>query len=170
MRLFWGNTAHDAHSILRLASLGFLVLAQFIMSDAFAAGTPAGTTISNQAFATYRANNGTPMPPISSNVVDVTVQQLGAVNITPATATRVTQINTTVDYPSTVTNSGNGTDNILLAANSSLGFATSIYRDANGDGGATAPADNDWGGIYDDTHPITEDGYFRWANILYDSY
>jgi hypothetical protein len=41
--------------------------------------------------------------------------------------------------------------------------------DTNADGSATSPADNDWGGIYDDTYTVG-DGYFRWANILYDSY
>ncbi len=74
------------------------------------------------------------MPPISSNAVCVTVQQLGAVNITPFSATRTSQINTSVDYASTVTNSGNGTDNILLTASSSHGFAAAMYHDANGNG------------------------------------
>jgi uncharacterized repeat protein (TIGR01451 family) len=112
-----------------------LVFAAFFANaNAFAAGTPAGTNICNQAFATYSAANGQAMPPVSSNNVCVTVQQLGVVNITPATATRATQVNTSVDYASTVTNSGNGTDNILLSATTSLGFTTAIYRDANGDG------------------------------------
>jgi uncharacterized repeat protein (TIGR01451 family) len=115
--------------------MAVLALAAFLVTaNAFASGTPAGTNICNQAFATYSAANGQAMPPVSSNNVCVTVQQLGVVNITPATATRATQINTNVDYASTVTNSGNGTDNILLSATTSLGFTTAIYRDANGDG------------------------------------
>ncbi|MBI5474603.1 MAG: DUF11 domain-containing protein [Ignavibacteriae bacterium] len=103
-------------------------------SNCFSAGTPAGTSIANQAHATYRANNGEPMPPVSSNVVSVIVQQLAAINITPPTATRTTQVNSSIDFPSTITNSGNGTDVILLAASTSLGFQTGIYRDANGNG------------------------------------
>jgi uncharacterized repeat protein (TIGR01451 family) len=105
-----------------------------LVQQGFAAGTPAGTTISNQAHASYQASNGQNMPPISSNIVQVVVQQLGAVNITPPTASRTTQVNTSVDYPSVVTNSGNGTDNILLSASSSHGFTASIYRDANSNG------------------------------------
>ncbi len=101
-------------------------------SSVFAAGTPAGTPIANQAHATYRANNGEPMPPVASNIVSVVVQQLATVNITPPSATRTTQVNTNIDYPSTVTNSGNGTDVILLSASTSLGFQTAIYHDANG--------------------------------------
>lgn len=116
-------------------AIALLALAAVVVSaDMFAAGTPAGTNICNQAFATYSAANGQPMPPVSSNNVCVTVQQLGVINITPATATRATQINTSVAYASTVTNSGNGTDNILLGATTSLGFTTAIDRDANGDG------------------------------------
>lgn len=111
-----------------------IVIAAFALfsTKVFAAGTPAGTAISNQANAAYRANNGQQMPPVASNVVVVVVQQVGAVNITPVTASRSTQINTLVDYPSTVTNSGNGVDNLLLTASSSLGFTVAMYRDANG--------------------------------------
>jgi uncharacterized repeat protein (TIGR01451 family) len=116
---------------LLLPLVGFLLL---ISNSVFAAGTPAGTAISNQAYATYQAGNGQPMPPISSNVVTVIVAQLGAVNIAPASATSTTQVNTNVDYPSTVTNSGNGTDNILLSASSSLGFVFGIYHDVNRNG------------------------------------
>ena len=115
------------------AALCIVVLVLF-STEVFGAGTPAGTTISNQAHAAYRANNGQQMPLVSSNVVAVVVQQVGAVNITPVTASRSTQINTFVDYPSTVTNSGNGADNLLLAASSSHGFTVAMYRDANSNG------------------------------------
>lgn len=110
--------------------MGFLINA----SKTYAAGTPAGTSICNQATATYVAGNGQAMPPVSSNSVCVTVQQVGSVNITPPAAVRTSQINTTVDYPSIVTNSGNGTDNILLTASTSLGFGAAIYSDVNANG------------------------------------
>jgi large repetitive protein len=99
-----------------------------------AAGTPAGTVIANQASATYKAKGGQQMPAISSNVVSVIVAQEAVINVTPSTTSHTTQLNTSVDYPSIVTNSGNGTDVVHLTAVSSLGFATAIYRDVNNDG------------------------------------
>lgn len=42
--------------------------------------------------------------------------------------------------------------------------------DTNADGTATAPADNDWVGIYDNSMSIPDPYYYTWANILYDSY
>jgi len=38
--------------------------------------------------------------------------------------------------------------------------------DTNADGASTSPADNDWGGIYDDIGSV----YIQSANVLYDSY
>ncbi|MEO8169132.1 MAG: hypothetical protein ABI623_12845, partial [bacterium] len=125
-----GNNSWNMSGVVALV---FAALTLF-STNVFSAGTPAGTTISNQAHAAYRANNGQEMPPVSSNVVAVIVQQVGAVNITPLTASRSSQINTLVDYPSTVTNSGNGVDHLLLTASSSHGFGVTIYRDANGNG------------------------------------
>lgn len=114
-------------------SAAFLVVI-FPAPVAFGAGTPAGTAITNQAHATYQAGNGAQMPPISSNVVSVIVAQIGVVNISPVTAGRTTQINTNVDYSSTITNSGNGADQFQLSAVSSTGFATAMYLDANANG------------------------------------
>ena len=42
--------------------------------------------------------------------------------------------------------------------------------DTNGDGNATAPANGDWVGIYDDSGVIPSPYYYSWGNILYDSY
>lgn len=136
MGVLGGNIAQGLRHEMRTGKVILLsaFLTCLLTSRAFSAGTPAGTSICNQAQATYNAGNGQPMPPVSSNAACVTVQQLGAVNVTPPTATRASQINTTVDYPSAVTNSGNGTDNILLSATSSLGFAAAMYADANGNG------------------------------------
>jgi uncharacterized repeat protein (TIGR01451 family) len=133
--LFFGGNKTQNTSIaegVRFTLLAYLVLFFTLPSLIFAAGTPAGTSICNQALATYAAANGVSMPPISSNAVCITVQQVATVNITPPTASRTSQVNTIVDYSSTVTNSGNGADAILLSAVSSHGFATAIYDDVNG--------------------------------------
>lgn len=53
------------------------------------------------------------------------------------------------------------------------GVAFTSYKDdsrkgdTNGDGGVTTPADNDWGGIYDNNIAVGD--YVSWANIYYDS-
>ncbi|MBN1997583.1 hypothetical protein JW935_08535, partial [candidate division KSB1 bacterium] len=42
--------------------------------------------------------------------------------------------------------------------------------DTNGDGNRSAPANGDWGGIYDDSGATPMPYYFNWPNILYDSH
>ena len=40
--------------------------------------------------------------------------------------------------------------------------------DTNGDGAATSPAADDWGGIYDNSGSTPSPYFFTWSNILYD--
>ncbi|MCP4438538.1 MAG: hypothetical protein GY810_06300 [Aureispira sp.] len=42
--------------------------------------------------------------------------------------------------------------------------------DTNGDGSATSPGSGDWEGIYDNTVPVGDPGYFTWSNIYYDNH
>jgi uncharacterized repeat protein (TIGR01451 family) len=99
----------------------------------YAAGTPAGTVITNQATVTFNYGSD-PLPTtVLSNVVSITVAQVAAVNLAPATGTESSRLNTVVDYPFVLVNSGNGTDRFSLTWVSSLGFSAQVYEDANGD-------------------------------------
>jgi uncharacterized repeat protein (TIGR01451 family) len=108
---------------------------------AFAAGTSAGTTISNTATATYNDTSGTPQS-VNSNTVDVLVDELLDV-----TVARVGSVDVIVQPGSTnqvstftVTNNGNGSEAFRLTPNGALGGdqfdpnVTSVVLDTNGNG------------------------------------
>lgn len=101
---------------------------------ATAAGTPAGTAITNRATADYQDANGNNLPRVVSNSVTTTVTQVGGVSVTPDTATKTGAQGTQVDFAANVTNTGNGTDSFALTAVSAAGWTTSIIKDDNVDG------------------------------------
>ena len=118
------------------------IVSVFGMSvPAFAAGTPAGTTISNQATATYTDPGGNPVT-VPSNTVALRVDEV--LNVTVATAeagdvaSQPGATNQVVRY--TVTNTGNGSEAFRLAAVTAIGGdafdpnATSLVIDSNGNG------------------------------------
>src|ERR1700704_5647596 len=80
------------------------------------AQTPGGTTISNQASATY--SDGTNSYSTVSNTVTVTVSNVSGLTITPDAGTNGTVVagQTAVLYNFTVTNSGNFTDQVRFLA------------------------------------------------------
>jgi large repetitive protein len=98
-----------------------------------AAGTPAGTVITNQARVTFRYPGDLSSTTVSSNIVAITVAQVAAVNLAPAAGSEFARLTTVVDYPFSLLNSGNGTDRFLLTWNSSLGLSAQVFIDANGD-------------------------------------
>jgi len=114
-----------------------------------AQNTPAGTSIQNQASATYLDSANQPRTTTSNQVVTV-VQQVYAFTITPdgtpATPgqTRNALPGAQVIFAYTVTNNGNGTDTISLStaqASSGDNFdlsSVSIVRDANCNGAVDA--------------------------------
>jgi len=110
-----------------------LAVLQGFASGAWAAGTPAGTTISNQAYVDYKDANGNAMPRVFSNTVTVTVSQVAAVSTTPETMANSAVAGTNIAYPVTITNDGNGTDTFALEVTTNLGTVT-LYKDDNGDG------------------------------------
>ncbi len=109
--------------------------------SAQAAGTSAGTTISNTATATYNDSNGAPQSTNSNTVdllvdelLDVTVARVGSVDIItqPGTTNQVATFN--------ITNNGNGTEAFALTPQGTLGgdqfdpTVTSVVIDTNGNG------------------------------------
>ncbi|HEX8622544.1 MAG TPA: DUF11 domain-containing protein [Allosphingosinicella sp.] len=117
-------------------------------SPAFAAGTPAGTNITNVATATYEGPNGDETS-IDSNVVTLRVDELLDVSVAwgdPAdVATGAGQTGQLLKF--TVTNGGNGAEAFTLAAVANGGgddfdpTVTSIVLDSNGNGAYDAGVD-----------------------------
>jgi hypothetical protein len=112
--MMYQRSAHTLPTLLaRTAAL--LALACLLCSPAFAQ-TPGGTTISNQASATY--SDGTNSYSTISNTVTVTVSLVSGLTITPDAGGNPTVVagQTLVIYNFTVTNTGNFTDQVRFLA------------------------------------------------------
>src|SRR5882762_4275033 len=107
------QTSQTTSAIARL--LIALALLCAFCAQAFAQ-TPGGTTISNQASASY--TDGTNTYSTVSNTVTVTVSNVSGVAITPDAGSNPTVVagQTAVIYNFTVTNSGNFTDQVRFLA------------------------------------------------------
>jgi trimeric autotransporter adhesin len=119
-------------ALIALAALGILG-----WGTAALAAPPAGTTIGNQATATYLDASNTSRT-VTSNLVTTIVQQIASFtliangNVTAAPGGQAT-------FPHTLTNTGNGTDTFPLTLVNLAGdnfdlTGLAIYADANGDG------------------------------------
>jgi trimeric autotransporter adhesin len=98
---------------------------------------PAGTSIVNQASATYTDTSGVSHT-VTSNAVQTTVTQVGSLTLTANGAQNATA-GTVAYYPETLTNTGNGSDTFSLTTSNTGGFTMSsvaIYAD-NGSGQPT---------------------------------
>lgn len=107
-----------------------------IGAPAHAAPPPAGTSISNQASATYSDGSGVART-VMSNLVTTSVTQVYSVLLSANGAQNATP-GSVVYYPHTVQNTGNGNDNFNLTVTTGTGGFTMtnvvIYAD-NGSGG-----------------------------------
>ena len=115
------------------------VLAVFMAcSIAYAAGTPAGTAISNYATGEYHDANGNKLPNVTSNTVTTIVTQVAGVDISPESTSTNIVLYGTVTATLTLTNTGNGTDSFDLSkvsVETGNGENTvEIYHDANANG------------------------------------
>jgi uncharacterized repeat protein (TIGR01451 family) len=107
---------------------------------AHAAPPPAGTSISNQASASYSDASGVTRT-VTSNVVQTTVQQVASLTLVQNGAQNATP-GSLVYYPHTLTNTGNGNDSFNLLTSNTGAFSMTgvqIFAD-NGSGQPTGPA------------------------------
>ncbi len=120
------------------ANLFTLLLLVGSASFVDSAPPPAGTSIGNQASATYTDASNTPRS-TTSNVAITIVQQVSSFSLT-ADGAKFAAPGGQVFYAHTVLNTGNGTDAYnLSAANNASGdnfdlASLALYADANGDG------------------------------------
>ena len=114
-----------------------LAIAVLMVPTHAVAQTAAGTSIGNQASATYTDSSSVSRT-ATSNVVTTVVQQVASLTLT-ANGAKTASPGAAVFYPHTLTNTGNGSDSftLTLAPAQSGAFTltnTHIYIDANGDG------------------------------------
>ncbi|MDQ3060027.1 MAG: hypothetical protein M3R45_10975 [Pseudomonadota bacterium] len=116
--------------------VGGLAMALWLAMPAAAALPPAGSVIGNQASASYTDASGQSKS-ATSNLVETTVQQVGAFTLTDPNV-KTAAVGNTVYMPHTLTNTGNGIDSFKLTLTDNTGTfnATNlaIYLDANADG------------------------------------
>lgn len=120
----------------------FAVLAVLLIfafaAQTFAAGTPAGSTITNKAYGNYKDKAGNDMTQVESNQVSTTVAEKYGVDVASNDAKSVAN-DAFVDYAVTITNTGNGTEiyDLNTASSSTTGsssFSEVMYLDADRDG------------------------------------
>jgi trimeric autotransporter adhesin len=137
------------HNLSNLARYGFAAAAStaYLASSIALAAPLAGTSIGNQAAATYTDASAVTRT-ATSNTVTTIVQQVAAFTMT-ATQTKVGTAGAPVTFPHTITNTGNGTDTFNLGVVNTTGLVLTplvIYADANCDG------------VADNATPITSVG------------
>lgn len=92
-------------------TLAVLMITAFLSApSAIAAGTLAGTAISNQAYADYKDVNNNAMPRVYSNTVTTTVSQVAGVDIVPPTVSSTANNGDMIDYLIQLFNTGNAPD------------------------------------------------------------
>ena len=156
--MFTVPVSHPKVSVKRLSlrlliqwvlAAAVLLLLVFNGSLAFAAPPAAGTSIGNQASATYTDGSGVNRT-VTSNTVQTVVQQVASLTLT-ANGAKSASVGSTVYYPHTLTNTGNGVDTFDLSAANVAGAAfnltgITIFAD-NGSGLPTGPAITSTGAI-----------------------
>lgn len=127
-----GGKANTMRTIV--LAVAVLCAVAFFPRVAAALGTPAGTSITNQATVTYQDVSANSFSAVS-NTTTVTVLPVYAVTITTPVDQSVPS-NTTAYYAYTLTNTGNASDTFTLSGLSApLGWAVTLYADDGAGGG-----------------------------------
>ena len=119
-----------------LPFVALAISAGFVAAPAWAQSPRAGTSIGNQATATY--NDGSNIPRnVQSNSVTTFVQQVTAVDLTDPRAIKSAP-GAPIAFPHTIQNTGNGVDSFAITVSESgtddFNIGYKIYADANQDG------------------------------------
>lgn len=134
---------HLQSLLTRSAAFGVVAsISMFVAApSAHAAGTAAGTNISNTASASYTDSNGKAVT-LASNTVQITVDEILNVKVAAAdpgnVVSQAAATNQVMSF--TVTNTGNGQQPFVLTANGNIGggqfnpAVTSVVLDTNGNG------------------------------------
>ncbi len=122
---------------LRIAFLA-LALVALAPNPLESAAPPAGTSIGNQASASYTDSSNTPRT-ATSNVALTIVQQVSSFALTTDAQTKQSAAGGQVFFPHTISNTGNGTDTFTLSVTNATGdnfdlTSLALYADLNGDG------------------------------------
>jgi uncharacterized repeat protein (TIGR01451 family) len=130
------TTRRSLPTLCRASAL--LTLLVFVPDTTQSAAPPAGTSIGNQASATYTDSSNTQRT-ATSNVAITIVQQVASFTLTTDGQSRFAAPGGQVSFPHTLRNTGNGLDtfNLTVANNTGDNFDLSsltLYADANGDG------------------------------------
>lgn len=119
-----------------LAMFCFLLIVSIIVpAEVLAAGTVAGTVISNQAYADYKDSNGNAMTRVFSNTVTTIVTQVAAIQFVPASIQQAGANGQQIVFLGQIFNTGNGGDSFIFKPVVNSGWTpTSIkvyYEPAN---------------------------------------
>ena len=121
-----------------MSKIKFLFTLALLSATVLESAPPAGTSIGNQASATYTDAGNTPRSS-TSNVAITIVQQVSSFTLSASQA-KFSPAGAQVYYAHTIVNTGNGTDTFNLSvANNPAGdnfdlTSLALYEDANGDG------------------------------------
>ncbi len=127
--MHFGGTPQPRMALL-LVSFAFIGIA----GPSQAAGTAAGTVITNTATVNYNNVDSTTMPAVTSPAAVVNVIAKAGVKANPPKQSGNIPAGQTIYFPVTVDNTANTSDTLDLTATSARGWTVKLVRDDNGNG------------------------------------